>query len=390
MKRSVVLAVLIGMLFPLSFASAQYLTSAKLYMKLAQFEKAEASAVTATQKDPDDEEGWFVLGQARYELKKYVEMLEAFDKAFALDPEEHGEEIGRYRLKVWALSHNDGVKYYNAGRDTASYFQTAINSFRAATLAMPDSVETYYVYALAYYGNKQTDEAIKVLNASLVRKPDQPKVLDLLAKFHSQQAREKADAKDEAGSKQEYEAAIAAYEKYRQTDPTNTDVNMALIDLYERLSLKEKALAMTRDAVTADPNNRDLRYVYGVYLMKQDNIPGAIEQFSTVESQKPDTVDVVHMNAVYNLGVAYLNWGVAMKKDAEQKAEEAAKAKKKGFKEDMSYKEKFKSAVTYFEKSAEMKKDDPFVWQQLGRLYANLNMPKEADAAYKKYDALSK
>lgn len=388
MKRYVVL--FLGMLFLASLSHAQYLTTAKLALKQSQFEKAEASAVIATQKDPNDEEGWFVLGQARYELKKYVEMLEAFDKAMALDPEEHGEEIGRYRLKVWAISHNDGVKYYNAGRDSSAYFQHAINAFRAATLAMPDSIESYYVYALAYYGNKQTDEAIKVLNASLEKKPRQVKVLDLLAKFYSQLAREKADAKDEAGSKKEYEAAAGIYEKMRQIDPANTDVNMSLIDLYERLNMKDKALAMTRDAVTADPKNRELRYVYGVYLMKQDDIPGAIEQFSTVESQKPDTVDVVHMNAVYNLGVAYLNWGVAMKKDSEQKAEEAAKAKKKGFKEDLSYKDKFKSAVTYFEKSSEMKKDDPFVWQQLGRLYANLNMPKEADAAFKKYDALSK
>ncbi len=388
MKRFVVL--FLGMLFLAGFSHAQYLTTAKLALKQSQYEKAEASAMIAAQKDPGDEEAWFVLGQARFELKKYVEMVEAFDKAMALDPEEHGEEIGRYRLKVWAISHNDGVKYYNAGRDSAVYFQNAINSFRAATIAMPDSIETYFVYALAYYGNKQTDEAIKVLNASLEKKPGQTKVLDLLAKFHSQLAREKADAKDEAGSKKEYEAAVGVYEKMRQIDPANTDVNMSLIDLYERLNMKDKALAMTRDAVTADPKNRELRYVYGVYLMKQDDIPGAIEQFSTVESEKPDTVDVVHMNAVYNLGVAYLNWGVAMKKDSEQKAEEAAKSKKKGFKEDLSYKEKFKSAVAYFEKSSEMKKDDPFVWQQLGRLYANLNMPKEANAAFKKYDELSK
>ena len=97
-------------------------------------------------------------------------------------------------------------------------------------------------------------------------------------------------------------------------------------------------------------------------------------------------------NANYNLGVAYQNWGVALKEQAEKKAEEEQKSgkKPKNAQEDQSYKDKFNLARVYFEKTAELKPDDPVVWQQLGKLYAVLNMADKAKAAFKKFDELNK
>ena len=183
MRRFHPLILMLGMLMFVSLASAQFLTTAKLAFSLRQYEKAEASALKATEKDPTDEEAWFVLGKSRYELKKYPLMVEAFDKAASIDLEEHKEEIRSYRLKVWADSHNAGIKFYTLGRDSASYFQNAIESFKNAIVAMPESTRTYYVCALAYYGNKQPDEAIKVLNTSLAKGPKADE-LKLLGRLH--------------------------------------------------------------------------------------------------------------------------------------------------------------------------------------------------------------
>ncbi len=376
------------LLFVSSSAQSQHLTSAKLYMQQSQYDKAEASALKAAEKDPQDAEAWYILGKARYELRKYPEMLEAFSKADALDPEEYKEELPNYRLKVWAVSHNEGVSNYNKGRDSSQYFQMAINSFKTGMTAMPDSTQTYYVCALAYYGNKQLDDAIKTLDESLARKPNQTNELELLGRLRSQKAREKADAKDEAGEKAEYEAAIVAFEKLWALDRTNTDNALTLIDTYNQVGMKDKSLAFVRDAVEKEPKNRSFRYIYAVFLMNENKTQEAIEQFQIVESQK-DSVDVIHINTVYNLGVVNLNFGVAMKKEAEEKAEAAAKAKTKGFKEDHSYKEKFKAAAGYFEKSAELKPDDPLIWQQLGKLYANLNMPEKATKSFEMYDQIT-
>jgi tetratricopeptide (TPR) repeat protein len=389
MKRFSSLILLFGMSVFVSITSAQHLTSAKLYLSLKQYVQAEASALKAVEKDPQDEEAWFVLGKSRYELKKYSQMVEAFEKAAAIDPEEHKTEINNYRMKVWADSYNAGIKYYNLGRDTASYLQTAIESFKTAIVTMPDSTRTYYVCALAYYGNKQPDEAIKVLNISLGKalKADE---LKLLGQLHTQIAQEKADAKDDAGSKQEYAAAVTAFEKLFELDHSNVGNIMTLIEMYQFLGMSDKALALTRDAVAANPENRAFRYVYGVFFIKQDKFAEGIEQLNKVVQGVADTSDQVYSDAVYNLGIAYLNWGVALKKESDAKAEEAAKAKKKDYKEDLSYKEKFRSAVPYFEKATQLKQNDPGVWEQLAKLYANLNMSDKAKAAFKKVDELNK
>jgi Flp pilus assembly protein TadD len=85
-----------------------------------------------------------------------------------------------------------------------------------------------------------------------------------------------------------------------------------------------------------------------------------------------------------------------MKEADDKRLEEARKAQKgkKGkaaeLKEDLSYKEKFKAALPYLEKTADMRPDDANLQTQLGRLYANLNMTKEAKAAYDKADMLIK
>jgi tetratricopeptide (TPR) repeat protein len=390
MKRYYPPILLLGMVLCVSVAAAQHLTSAKLYLRLAQFDKAEASAVKATEKDPDDGEAWFVLGKARYELKKYPEMIAAFDKADSLDAEEYKEETFKYRLKVWADSYNSGVKFYQLGRDSASYFITAIDSLSVAIMAQPESTRTYYICALAYYGSGKTGESIRSLNTSLAKNPRQPEELKLLGRLHVQLAREKTEAKDEAGSKQEYAAAISAFERLYALDSTATENALTLIELYEHTGQGDKALALTRDAVDRNPNNSGFRYLYGVYFLKQEKFPEGIEQLNKAVEAGVDSTDPVYADAMYNLGVAYLNWGVEMKKHSEAMADSATKHKVKNYKEDLSYKEKFKAAVPYFEKAAAMKTDDPAIWQQLGRLYANLNMPEKADEAFKKYDAMNK
>ena len=390
MKRYHPLILLFGMLMVVSVTNAQHLTSAKLYFKLLQFDKAEASAAKATEKDPEDGEAWLVLGKARYELKKYPQMIEAFDKAVALDPEEYKEEVQRYRFKVWADAYNAGIRYYNRGRDTASLFQTAIDSFKVALLAQPESTRTYYICALAYYGDNQIGEAIKSLNMSLEKDPKKPEELELLGRLHVQLARDKADAKDDSGSKQEYAVAATVFERLYGLDSLNAENALSLIDMYERTGQADKALALTRDALYRNPNNSTFRYIYGVYFVKQEKFEEGIEQLLKVVESGPDSTSLIYPDAVYNLGVAYLNWGVALKKESDAKTEEAQKAKKKNYKEDLTYMEKFKAALPYFEKASEAKKDDPYIWQQLGKLYANLNMPSKADAAFKRFDELTK
>ncbi len=360
-------------------------TSAKLYMNQKQWDKAEASLVKELAKNDKNEEAWFLLGQVRLEVKKYAEMNEAYARALELG-DVHKPDIARNRLAIWAMMYNEGVGLYNKGRDTAEYYQKAVDRFSTAIAMVPDSSGTYYVRALAYYAQQNLKAAITDLERAVKLSPDFEEAARLAGQVHYNMSTDRATAKDEAGAQSELALATQMFEKAYKANPNNADNIINLIDVYGRAKNTEKALDLTKNAVQKEPNNKIFRYAYGTFLLNQENFPEAIEQF-----KKAVEIDPAYGDAVYNLGVSYLNWGVVMKTESDKKAEaERLKNKGKDVKLDMSYKEKFKEAVPYLEKAQENRADDLGLLQQLGKVYANLNMVEKSKAAFEKYDRLTK
>jgi tetratricopeptide (TPR) repeat protein len=197
-------------------------------------------------------------------------------------------------------------------------------------------------------------------------------------------AQKRLEAMDTAGAVADYAKAADAFKKGFELQPSNADNIANLIDAYDRSRQSDKAEVITRDAVQKDPNNKFFRYAFGVFLLKKEDYQGAIDQFT-----KTLEIDPSYADATYNMGVAYLNWGVTIKKAAD-KASETQKKGAKPVKEDTSYKEKFKQALPYLEQGVQYKPDDAALWTQLARLYAILNMPDKSRAAFDKADKLAK
>jgi tetratricopeptide (TPR) repeat protein len=362
-------------------------TSAKLYMQQKQYDKAEASLVKETTKNERNGEAWFLLGQVRLEMKKYHEMNEAYTRALGIDTT-HKHEIDRNRLAIWAMMYNDGVGVYNKGRDTASYYDLSIQKFTTAIEMEPDSAATYYVRALGYYAKQDLNSAATDLATSLKLNPKSEESARLLGQIHYNRAMERLQAKDEAAGNAELMKATQAFEAAYAANPGSADNITNLIDVYERTKASDKAMKLTRSAVETDPKNKVFRYAYGVFLLKQDKYADAVAQF-----EKAVEIDPNYTDAVYNLGVSHLNWGVSMKAESDKKLEEERaknKNKSKEIKEDLSYREQFKLALPFLEKAAMTRDDDAALWQQLGKLYLNLNMKDKAQEAFAKYDKLTK
>ncbi len=363
------------------------LTSAKLYINQKQFDKAEASLMKELQKNDKNEEAWFLLGQVRMEMKNYNGMLEAYKKAAELS-DTHKAEINRNRLAVWAMMYNEGVKNYNAGRDSAGYYDKALDQFKTAINMEPDSSGTYYVAAMAHFAKKDYQNAEQMLQTALDKKPDYGDAAKFLGQVEYQMAAERQAANDSTGAMEHFNKAMKPFETAYKVNPTEPDNITNLIDVYERTKNTDKALALTRTAVERDPSNKLFRYAYGVFLLKQEKYPEAIEQFSAALKIDPEYAD-----ARYNRGVSYLNWGVKMKEDGDKKAEaEAAKNKGKSrdIKLDESYKEKFKQALPDLEESVKSRPNDAGLWQSLGRLYTILGQKDKASEAFKKFDEITK
>jgi tetratricopeptide (TPR) repeat protein len=358
-------------------------TSAKLYMQQKQWQKAEESLMKQVAKNEKDEEAWFLLGQVRLENKNYVGMNEAYTRALGVS-DAHKNEIGRNRLAIWATTYNEGVNYYNRGKDSSAFYDKSLESFKTAIAMQPDSAGTYYVYALSQFAKKDLAGAAASLETAIAKKPDFADAGRFLGQLHYTAAAEKAEAKDAEGAKAEYRKAVTAFELAYKTQPENVDNITNLIDVYERTGQADKAEGLTRDAVKRDPSNKLFHYAYGVFLLKKEKFTEAIAEFS--EALK---IDPAYGDAKYNLGVAYLNWGVSIKQENDRKAELEKKGSKVT-KEDTSYKEKFKASLPYLEESAQLRSEDAALWMQLGRLYAILNMPDKSKGAFEKADKLNK
>jgi tetratricopeptide (TPR) repeat protein len=358
-------------------------TSAKLYLAQKQYQKAEESLVKQLAKNDKDEEAWFLLGQVRFELKNYTGMNDAYARALAIS-DAHKGDIGRNRLAVWAMLYNEGVNFYNRGRDSAHYYDKALEDFKTASIMVPDSAGTYYVTALAYFAKKNFTDARKSLETALQKKPDFEDAARFLGQVHYNVATEKLEAKDTSGAMTEYVKAAAAFEVAYKAQPDNVDNITNLIDAYERTDQSDKAESLTHDAMVRDPNNKLFRYAYGVFLLKKEKYPEGIEQFN-----KALELDPGYSDAKYNLGVSYLNWGVSLKAAGDKRLEADKKAVRSA-KEETAYKEKFKQSLPYLEESAQLRPDDAALWTQLGRLYAILNMKDKSQAAFERSDTLLK
>ncbi len=362
------------------------LTTAKLAMQQQQWDKAEQSLLKEVAKNDKNEEAWFYLGQVRWEMKKYLDANEAFTKALGIS-DAHKNEIINYRMNLWSTSINEGVVHFNNGRTNASEYDVAVQKFTTAVQVNPDSASGHYYLGLGLIAKEEYPRAEASLQTALKLKPDYPEASDRLGTLYLIMADAAREKKDEAGARMVMEKAVVIYEGAHKNNPNNAEYILSLIDLYEKLGQSDKAMVLTRDAVASDPENRTFRYVYGVYLLKQDKFGESIEQLEKVTASGTD--DQMNKDATYNLGVAYLNWGVKMKEEEERAADAAAKAKKP-FKETKAFKEKLAAAVPHLEKSALLRENDATLWQYLGRLYANLNMVDKMKAAFDKADKITK
>jgi tetratricopeptide (TPR) repeat protein len=210
-------------------------TSAKLYMNQKQWDKAEASLVKELAKNDKNEEAWFLLGQVRLEIKKYAEMNEAYTHALQIS-DAHKGDIARNRLAIWAMMYNDGVNLYNKGRDTAVYFQRAVDRFSTAIVMVPDSSGTYYVRALAYYAQQNLKSALADLEHAVTLKPDFEEAARLAGQVHYNMATDRLTAKDDAGAQAEFTLASQAFEKAYKANPNNTDNITSARRIRKRLS----------------------------------------------------------------------------------------------------------------------------------------------------------
>ncbi|MCX6136224.1 MAG: tetratricopeptide repeat protein [Ignavibacteriales bacterium] len=177
-----------------------------------------------------------------------------------------------------------------------------------------------------------------------------------------------------------YNKAIEVYKRGQVLFPEDAEMSENLMNAFIGAERTVEARALLDERVRKYPDSKFDRYNLGVFQLKDGKYESAIEQF--IAALKLDTN---FSAATYNIAACYVNWGVAEQERVKQTNEKLRAENKK---EDLSYKEKYRSAVPWLEKVLQSKTDDVQMWELLGQVYANLNEQQKAADAYKKADEI--
>jgi len=355
-------------------------SGAKLYIQQNDLGQAlKALLREINERNPNNEDAWYLLGYVYARQKQYDKMVEAFNKAVALKPKFHEKGIKvskdsgtQFHSKfgadlilkiVWGNAFNQGVKFFNSAinaQDDSTRMQSyegAVEAFRAAALIMPDSTLAYRNMAAAYLNLGKLEESLTPLKEALNRQPNDKEVKLMLSQVYMNLG---ADS-----------LAVPILEDLWQSGEKSEEVADNLSRAYVRAGDTEKAKAIYKEAIELNPENFQFRYNYGTILLEAKQYDEAIEQLTKAYALDSSSADIN-----YNLGAAFLNRGVEQREALPEDSE------------DKSFLEDFRLALPYLERSVAMNPDDEAVWFTLGRIAGQLNKISLAGYAFAKGDPI--
>ncbi|MCW8803315.1 MAG: tetratricopeptide repeat protein [Ignavibacteriaceae bacterium] len=374
---------ILGIMFLGFQCASTELTSAKLYIQQKNWDKAIETLNTEVTKNPQSDEGYFLLGTVYSEQDNIDKMIESFDKSLAIS-NKFEKNIEEYKAFQWANNFNRGVSLFQRGnkvtdKDSSKmYFDMAIEAYKNAIELEPDSAETYRNLAFVYLTTQQAEESIEPLNKLIEIEQAEEGYQYLGEVYYTLGINMMSDfnfsknAQDSIKAMDYYDKAIVTLEEGLQKYPENSEMQVARTSAYIGAGRIDEAIASSKLLVEKKPDDKIYRYNYGVLLLNS-------EKYAEAETQLKEAlkIDPEYENAIYNLGVTYVKWGTAINKEAEQQGV---------ISED--YKKKYEAALPYMEKVVEKDQTNVAIWELLGKVYSVLGMQEDAANAFKKADEL--
>ncbi len=387
-KYFFVFILLIGLAVTGFQCASTEMTSAKLYIQQKNYTKAIESLKKEVTKNPNSDEGYYLLGYVNGELGNYDDMMDAYNKSLGISSQ-FKANIMDSRKYFWAQLFNQGVGYFqkannNKDKDSAKVlFDKSIFAFNTAIKLEPDSADTYKNLAFVYMTQEKYDDAIKPLQTLLGKQKTLDGYKYLGEIYYDKATKLKTEydnthnAQDSVQSMDYFNKTIDLMQEGRKTFPSNSELLLLLSNSYIGAHKIEVAIDAFKEGVEREPNNKYYRYNYGVLLLGAKDYKTAEEEF-----KKAIEIDPEYQNAIYNLAVTYVKWGADLNKVNENKSTDAPA--------DTAYIAKYRAAVPYLEKAVEMKSNDASMWELLGRVYTVLGNQDKATEAFNKADQLRK
>jgi len=367
---------MLSMLFVGYQCGSTEITSAKLYIQQKNYDKAIEVLQKEITKNPKSDEGYYLLGYVQGEQGKFNEMVDSYDKSLAIS-KSFEKNINDSRKYFWAQAFNRGVSLYQRGVKSTDpdsqkvFYDKSIADFKSALNIEPDSGDTYKNLAFVYLSKGDNEAAIEPLKQLIAREQSLDGYKFLGEIYYVNGTNLKAQEKNDE-AKVEFNKSIDVLEEGLKLYPDNAEMLVTLSTAYIGADRGNEAREKYKKLVEAKPDDKNIRYNYGVLLLGADDFEGAETQF-----KKAIEIDPAYDNSIYNLGVTYLKWGTYLNKKADEEG-----------KVNDEYKAKYQMALPYLEKAVEMPDANAQTWELLGKVYSVLGMNEDATKAFNKADEM--
>lgn len=380
MKKILVTISLIALVFSIGIGQTNKRTSAYMYNKNKQYDKAREAIDEAIlhPKTENDAKTWMYRGIIYYNIAMSEEdqvkalapdapeiSYESLLKSKILDDKKQLEvETSLYLIQLTNLFYQRG-----ADRFQNSDYTAAIKNFTIAyKIAEADGrFDTVAAFNIGMSGVYSEDKTLAESTMPYLKKCIDVNFMDpRVYLFYARSEKQIGDTT----------AAFATLEKGRVLFPQELSLQLEQSQLYLETGQNEKLIGSLKEAIEADPTNENLYRVLGQTFENVGDKENAIVYYKKAIEINPDFGD-----AIFNLGAIYVN-------DA---AELYTEANNLPFEEQKKYDELKKQAddnlykaLPYLERSLELNPTDQVVISALKEAYANLKLNDKLKALMEK------
>ncbi len=431
-------------------ASSEF-TGAKLAVQQKNLAEAKRLLEIEVQKNPSNEEAWYLLGGIRSEESDYVGMNQAFEEALKIS-QKHAGEIKGLRYNRWAFHLNRGVMALErAIPESSMFFEEALNEFAKARESWPDTSLTYRYIGYAYNNSSQYPKAIEAFRTAW----DKGKDLESLKRaarlyiyegdqqkraFESDHSDKLKNLKNIQGVRRNQRkgdviAALGApdriirgprgskkedlvYNRFNLTVNVDNDkvtaktfskpYNPPIDSSSYRLAMVEyeKAIQLLLESKTLVLGDSEtLNMLLSAYV-QANRIQEAIVEYEAAVQTDPGNKQnqfvlgvlyrsagnyekaVARFQAAYDLDPEYTDALFDLGATYYNWGVDLLRVADEKGEPSIVHKEKFRLALPHIEKVSELKPDDLQVWETLGTIYAQLGMQDKALAAFDRADKI--
>lgn len=328
----------------------QLSNQANTFFELQRYQDALEAYEKAVNIRPDYPQAWNGQGRILYELKQYKQALTAYDKAIQIQPDylqawsgrglvlaklqRHQEAIASFN-KALQLQ-NNSPEVWNAKGESfinLNQYDNAIKSYDKAIELKADYYESWYNKGLAMHELKRYDEAIVAYD----------KAIELKSDYHQAwYARGNALV-----NLQRYEDAFIAYDKAVQSKPNYYQAWLSRGNILVNLRRYPEAIESFNQVIKLNPDNYQAWYSRGWSLHQSQRYEDAVISYNKAISLKGKDYQIW-----YNLGNS------------------------------LYILQKYQEAIAAYNKAVRYKIDHTESWYSKGNALVNLKRYKEAIAAY--------